>query len=81
MVEISFDMTLLDLAPFGLVSGGGSKPWHCSLLCLYLSQVSVAAREKVPLISMLPTSMASLPQAGSSTLSLHSRNRSKALIN
>lgn len=48
IVEMSFDMTLPDLEPFGFVSGGGSSAWHSALLCLYLAQVSVAAREKVP---------------------------------
>jgi len=80
MVEMSLDMTLFDLAPFGLVSAGGRRPLQRSLLCLYFSQVRVAAREKVPLTSMLPTSTASLPHAGSKTLRLQSCSLSRALL-
>lgn len=79
MVEIIFDKTLLDLDPFGLVSAGGRRPLHSALLCLYLSQVRVAALEKVPLIKVLPSSTASFPQAGSKTFWLHSFMRSRAL--
>lgn len=73
-------MTLFDLAPFGFVPDAGRSALQTSLLCLYLSQVSVAALENVPLINMLLTSMDSFPQAGSSTLWLHSDSLSRALL-
>lgn len=80
IVDIILDKTLLELEPLAFVSGGGSKLLHVALLCLYFSQVNTAALENVPLISILPTSTASLPQAASIILSSHSRSLSKALL-
>lgn len=79
MVESSFDRTLFDLDPLGFVPSGGRSRLHSAVVCLYLSQVSVAALEKVPLISISPTSTASRPQAGSMIFVLQACMRSRAL--
>ena len=81
MVDINLDKTDPDFAPRGFVPVGGKSDLHSALVCLYLSQVMEAARENVALINVSPTSIASLPQAGSIILALQSRYRSNALLN
>lgn len=76
---MSFDITLFDLPPFGLVPLDGSSPLQSFESNLYLLQVSSAARENMPLTIDWPALTASLPQAGSMIFSLQSRRRSSAL--